>query len=258
MKRERRRELQTNLLADWLAETAQQVRPYANTIVTVVLLAAVISVAWLWWTRHAASGSEQEWDAYHHALSQLRATGNPSALDELAERTAGSEVSPFAAVEAGDYYLEEGTSQIFHDKALANQNLQKALASYQRVLKESRISTLRERATFGLARTYESLSGTRRAENELQQAIDSYQAVVKEWPQGPYAEIAARRAEELQTPDIKRFYDKLAQYDTKAVTGPGPLPGPLTPGAVPPEPPQKPAVPKSGSGSPPRVPAKQK
>ena len=111
------------------------------------------------------------------------------------------------------------------------------------------MDALRERATFGLARTYESLSGTRRAENELQKAIETYEGVVKNWPKGAYAEMASRRLEELRSPETKRFYDKLAQYDPKPVFAdtPGGPGKDLDLGAVPPEPGQKPTAPKADS-----------
>jgi hypothetical protein len=50
--------------------------------------------------------------------------------------------------------------------------------STPRSASEARSPLLRERALFGLARTYEALSGTRRSQGELEKAIQNYQELV--------------------------------------------------------------------------------
>jgi len=77
------------------------------------------------------------------------------------------------------------------------------------------LAAVRERATFGLARAYESLAGTRQSQGELDKAMESYEAVVTEWPNGAYAEMAARRLEDLRQEETKSLYDKFAQFEPK-------------------------------------------
>ena len=79
---------------------------------------------------------------------------------------------------SGDLHLYNGCEMLFINKANASQDLQKAFDEYTKVRGEARSSMLRERALFGLARTYEALSGTRRSQGELEKAIQNYQELV--------------------------------------------------------------------------------
>jgi len=88
------------------------------------------------------------------------------------------------------------------------------------------LAVLHERATFGLARAYEALAGTRQSQGELDKAMESYEAVVAKWPNGAYGELAARRLEELQQEETKSLYDKFAQFEPKPASPDVPgLPG---------------------------------
>lgn len=77
------------------------------------------------------------------------------------------------------------------------------------------LAALHERATFGLARAYEALAGTRQSQGELEKAMESYEAVVAKWPNGAYREVAARRLEELRHEETKSLYDKFAQFEPR-------------------------------------------
>jgi tetratricopeptide (TPR) repeat protein len=238
MKRERRHELHTNALARWLADTIEAIKPHANTIVLVVCAAALVFAGVSWWRWYSASASQQTWDALARALHSPGAAG---ALDDLVEKYPGSDVARWAAVLAADTYLRDGCDQVLTSKEMANQQLQKAVDHYATVLEDQRLDpALRERATFGLARAYEALSGTRRSEGELDQAAALYEQLLNDWPQGAYAKMAARRAAELKRTDIRKFYDQLAQYDPRKTSGPEPI-GPgqgllFDPSALPDEP----------------------
>jgi len=275
MKRERRHELQTNALADWLAGVISVIKPYRHAILVVALVLGLACVLVGWWTRQAATGAEQAWEELHRAVEANREMmfANTAPLDDLVDKYPATEVAYWAAMVAADLYLKQGCEQVMRDKAAANQQLQKALEHYLTILKECREAALRERATFGAARTYEALSGTRRAENELPKAMEYYERLLQEWPTGPYAQLAARRLDALRKRDTKQFYDMLAQYEPRAVfpagrpSGSGV--GPLGPESVPEEPPQRAKgpgsrVPKApgraatvpGSSAPPGAPAR--
>ena len=55
MRSERRHELQTNALADWLGTVIERVQPYQTSLLGVVLLAAMLAVGGAWWRYHAAA-----------------------------------------------------------------------------------------------------------------------------------------------------------------------------------------------------------
>ena len=51
MKSERRHELQHNVLADWLAKSAETIKPYQNMVFWAVAVGAGGSGGYAWWSR---------------------------------------------------------------------------------------------------------------------------------------------------------------------------------------------------------------
>jgi len=219
MKSERRHELQHNALADWLGQTIDKLKPYSMAILGLVLLVLLGFGVYTWQSKVSAADSAKAWDDFHQAFN----SGAPSDLDEVAKSHSGTDVAHWAAVVAADAYLNEGCEELFSNKANAGQELRKAVEHYKTVLKESRVSALRERATFGLARAYEALAGTRQSEGELDDARKMYEEVVQTWPKGPYTVMATRRLEDLNRQEIKEFYDDFATWKPKPAYAP-PLP----------------------------------
>ncbi|MFH1922126.1 MAG: hypothetical protein ABIP48_19860 [Planctomycetota bacterium] len=81
------------------------------------------------------------------------------------------------------------------------------------------LAMLQQRASYGLARAYESLAGT---QGGLDKAIKTYEELVAKWPQGAYCELATRRLEELERLDTKDFYDKFAKFEPRPPLADGP------------------------------------
>ncbi len=204
MKGERRQMLRHMVLADWIAGVVTQIDPDKNLIVGPVLMAIAAIFVYSWWSRDSAAETAVAWNEFYKA----RATGNPADFDKVTELFPDSHVSHWAAVVAGDAYLAQGCNQLFSSKSTANHDLRKAVDSFLIVLKGSRESMLRERATFGMARAKEALG-------DLKEATDNYQKVTADWPQGAYTATAQRRLEDLKDPKTKAFYDKSAKYDPK-------------------------------------------
>lgn len=211
MKSERRHELQHNVLADWIGQILDKLKPYSMAILGLALLVMLGISVYAWQTKFSAATSAKAWGDFHLAFT----SGEPSDLDDVAEKHPGTDVAHWAAVVAADVYLNQGCQELFSNKASASQELRKAVEHYKRVLQESRVSALRERATFGLARAYEALAGTRQSEGELENAKKNYGEVVKTWPGGAYAAVATQRLEDLQRQDIKKFYDDFAAWEPK-------------------------------------------
>jgi len=217
MKSERRHELRHNELADWLAGIVEAVRPYSIAILGVVLLGVLSIGVYAWQTRVSATDTANAWDAFYAAF----ASGDPANFEKnVIEKRAPAQVTHWARVVAADVYLAEACQELYDNKALAYDQLDKAREHYATVLKESRVSGLRERATFGLARTYETLAATGQSQGELDKARENYQNLVKSWPKGAYTTVAAQRLEALEKQEIKAFYDKLASYDAQAAAAP--------------------------------------
>ena len=104
--------------------------------------------------------------------------------------------------------LREGCDTLFSSKASANQQLRRATDNFIAVLDQSSDRGLLERATFELARA-------REAQNQLPQAIEKYEQVVKEWRDGTFAPLAQQRLDDLKRKSSKVFYDEFAKYDPK-------------------------------------------
>ncbi|MFH1264987.1 MAG: hypothetical protein ABIK89_04625, partial [Planctomycetota bacterium] len=85
------------------------------------------------------------------------------------------------------------------------------------------LAMLQQRASYGLARAYESLAGT---QGGLDKAITTYEELVAKWPQGAYCALAMRRLEELERLDTKDFYDKFAKFEPRPPLAGGPGQGP--------------------------------
>jgi predicted negative regulator of RcsB-dependent stress response len=223
MKSKRRHELEQNELADWLAATIAGIKPYQNLILGVVLVLVVAGAGYAWWARQSGTQNAEAWDQFYAAFDSALHSGDVAKLATVTEQYPNTPAAHWAAVVAGDLHLADGCNKLFESKASGNNELRKAMQYYMTVLDQSRNSTLRERATYGLARAREALG-------ELEAAGRLYQQVKQDWPDGAYAAAAANRLADLEKPATKAMYDRFAKFDPK----PAFLDGPGTPGQRPP------------------------
>ncbi len=233
MKPEERRRVEENELALWLAQVITAVRPYARPIGWVVVIALVILLGGTIWRSTAGAASARASAAFYQALAER----NPAALEDVARQYSGR-VSHLARLAAADLYLAAGCDELFRNKIVAQQELQKALEHYREVERSATDPEFRARARFGMARTYEALAGTRAGQGNLRLAISLYQEVIRDFPTTPYASFAEDRLSEVQREDIKAFYDRFAQYDPRPELQPEPATSPLPSigEVIPPEP----------------------
>ncbi len=218
MRRERRHELEHNELADWLAGSIETVKPYVNTILGVLLAIMIVLVGGIWWMQQSQADVAESWDAFYTAL----ASKNVVDLTTVAEDYPHSNAADWARVVAGNVRLNVGCNKLFENRADANLQLHKAADLFDEVLEKSQQQALLDRATYGLARAREAMG-------ELDEAKELYKKVAENWPDGPFAEIAAGRLEKLQQPGTLAFYDRFAKFDPQPAFSD--LPG--TPGAGP-------------------------
>ena len=212
MKGERRHELERNALADWLVKAFEVIKPFQNAILGVVLLVAVVMVVYTVWSARASGQQAAAWDVFHRAVWDL-SQGNPSPTDfeAIVDDYPDTDVALWARVMAADLHLAVGCDQLFLDKGLANQELREAVDHYLAILDSDRSGPeLRQRATFGLARAYES-------QGNLEKAMGHYEEVGKSWPDGAYAAAAASRLDDLKRPATRELYDRFAKFDPRPV-----------------------------------------
>jgi tetratricopeptide (TPR) repeat protein len=204
MKSERRHELQHNELAEWLVNAFETIKPYQNIVLAAVAAILVAVLGYTLWSRDVASRTSQAWDQFN-AVLQSR---DPAKLMKLTEEYPNTPVGTTAAVVAADDHLQEGCERLFVNKALAQQELTKAIDLYHLVLQQSQMPMQLERATFGLARAQE-------AKGDLETAEKLYGEVAAKWPNGTFAAAANDRLQDLKRPATKRFYDQFAKFDPK-------------------------------------------
>ena len=214
MKSERRHELQHNELADWLAKSAQAMKPYQNIVFTAVMLVLIGVIAYTVWSRVSAAQTAQAWDALNVALN----SANPDKLTQVVDDYPHTTVAHMAALVLADYALADGCNQLFTNKIKGQHELSKAVDLYQTVREESRESSLLERAAFGLARARESQGDA----EHIKQAEQLYEEVASKTPGGAFTAAAAQRLADLKRPATKRLYDQLAHFEPRPPLSPEP------------------------------------
>ena len=211
MKSERRHELQHNELADWLAKSAEMLKPYQNIALAVGAVVLVAVLGYTWWSRESAAQATQAWDEINAVLEG----GNVAKLAKVIDDYPNTNVAQMSALMLADSYLGEGCARLFVNKATAQEDLNRAVRLYESVRQESPASSLLARATFGLARAKE-------AKGELGPAEQLYEEVATKLPSGAYTAAATQRLEDLKRPATKSMYDQFARFDPKPAFSKGP------------------------------------
>jgi len=219
MKTERRHELATNELADWLGDAIERIKPYSTAITGTVLACVVLVAAYAVWSRQSTAKVVESWGRYFAALDEGN-EGGADSLKNVADEFATTPAGQWSRLSLADSMLGKGVQELFDDRDAAEESLKEAVAGYTSVIEHAPPdSLLAERATFGLAETYESLA-------QLDDARKLYQTVQDRWPQGAFAGQAAGRIADLDRDSTRGFYDWFATQHPKpkATGGPGQKP----------------------------------
>jgi tetratricopeptide (TPR) repeat protein len=168
-------------------------------------------------THRTADTQSREWTRYFIALDSQ----DPEDLVEVAKAAdlKGTPVAYWANLLVADRAFSQGSALLFEDRAKANEELNKAVTHYKEAIDGSD-PLLRQRALFGLARTYESQPG------KLQDARAEYDKLISQFPNSIYASLAKKRVADIDRDSTKEFYDWFA--DAKLPTPPdasGGVPG---------------------------------
>jgi hypothetical protein len=208
MKTERRHELATNELADWLGDVIERIKPYSTAITGTALACVVLMAAYFFWSRQSSAKVVESWGRYFAALDEGN-TGSAELLKNVADEFASTPAGQWSRLSLADSMLGTGVQELFDDRDAADESLKGAEAGYTSVIEHAPPdSLLTERATFGLAETYESLG-------KVDDARKLYQTVQDRWPQGAFAGQAASRIADLDRDSTKEFYDWFAAQHPK-------------------------------------------
>lgn len=203
MKTQRRHELQTNQLAAWFSSAVNRARPHGNLIATgcVVVLVALLAGNFL--ARRSKARAAAAWTALTTANTspELAAVGNDFP---------GSPAGAWGTLRSADREFARGMQGLFIDREGALVNLRSAQRTYEKLAGSSPDSPLvNQRASFGLAKSYETLG-------EIEEATRAYQSLVDRFPAGPFADQAKARIDSLKDPETGEFYAWLEKQSSGA------------------------------------------
>ena len=199
MKTDRRHELQTNVLADWIGKHLQQSQGYAKTILAVILLVAAAATAGMFLVKDQAARAQASWNQFFQAFSER----DPDALEAVASANQGTTASVWAHLAEADLKLAEGIGDLYTNRENAKRNLAQAEQNYLAVERVTNEQILRERAWFGLGQTYESLA-------EIDKAQQFYGKLVSSAPTSALGREAKRRFDALDDAATAKWYNWFA------------------------------------------------
>lgn len=183
MKTERRHELQTNELADWLGQHLEQVRPYGNIVLLGVVAVLAIGGAIVYMSSQQTKRLGEGWQKYWSAAQE----NDAKLLDDIAQRYAGTTPGLWAKLSAGEFELSRGTRLLFSQRKEGEEALANAKSSFKAVHQNAQGQPdLLARADLGLAQAHEALA-------ELDDAKKHYEAAARSVADPTLARLASQR-----------------------------------------------------------------
>ena len=223
MKSERRHELQTNYLADHLGTAVQTSRPYAMWVAIGIAAVVVLAIAYGIYTTQSAKANAEAWGDYYFNMG----AGDAEVFQQVAEDHPNTAAANWAMQAWADNQLLLGLDQIYTNRKQAETTLEGAIDAYEGIIKSARETELKNRASIGLAQSYEALG-------KLDEATRYYQQVTSSSQDG-FAGLAAQRLAWIKSGEGKSFYDWFASVRSTPEAPPA-LPGDLS------RPPQSPDI----------------
>lgn len=210
MKTDQRKNLQKNELADWLGEAVKNAGPIAmyGGAALLLLLAGYFVMKAAGARKSAAAA--RSWAVYRSAATVQDIEG----LRDLEVEFPGTQAAAWGRQSAGDVNFATGSTFMYSDREVALKRLKEAREDFQAASKMAKSDLLKQRSLIGLAQTQEAL-------NDFDGAQESYDRVIKDWPDGTASKIAEERLAFLKRPSTGEFYDWFFQ---QSVETPPPVP----------------------------------
>jgi len=215
MKSEHRKGLSENSLAKWLTSRVESIAPFKNQIYwTVIGVLAVVCITFLW-SNVSHSSRSKAWGEYFAAFE----SGSPEGFEELFRVYTSGEVAARIGLSSGELLLFDACNEINTQKDKARENLEKALGFFLAVQSKCRSdSLLDEQVLYNLGKTYESLAMVRTGQDDLSNAMKTYQQLISRYPQGIYAKGVEKTLKTLESPVMSRLMNYYAEYKPSVPT----------------------------------------
>ncbi len=204
MKSEERHQLQTNELETAAEKVREFVEEHGQNILIGIVAVAVIAGGLLWWMSSSKSESQRGW-------AEIMAARSAEDYAAAADKFAGTEVGAWARLKQAESLLATGIQESFTHRSSAVSDLKEAKESFSMLTDGSGIpGEVQERALYGLARTQETISG-----KDTAAAIETYETLVRQFPQSVYKAEAESRIEQLKKESAQEFYAWFQEQDPK-------------------------------------------
>ena len=185
-----------------LAKILKESKPWLERFGTTLIygLAAVLAIAAVIVyvaRRPPATASESQ---------ALMLAATPEDYQNVADEAANSPIGTVARIRQAELSLQNAVSNMFTERKLAIEELDKAASTYDRLSERKDIDgVLRERVLAGVARVAETrCDGT---DATVKAAVDAWQKLLKEFPESKmFKDIAEDRVKKLPAEATKSFY----------------------------------------------------
>lgn len=211
MKSDRRHELQTNELANWIGRQYERHQGHLPTVLWGVLAVVAVIVLLGVWGSRSSNSIAGAWEEFYQ-IGNVDAKVRPKRLKELAEKYPNTEIALWARLDLADQLCYDGHAKLDIDREIATTYLREAQQTYALILQSPKaLPEMIRRAALAEAKCWELLG-------DREKAIDTYKSVAKKFATS-YPELsqdAASRASDLEQPEAADFYKWLAEYKPPA------------------------------------------
>ncbi|MDR1923963.1 MAG: hypothetical protein LBQ66_06280 [Planctomycetaceae bacterium] len=172
-----------------------------------LLAVAVILSVVFYVSRNNAASKADMWEQYFKLLD----TPDPLASLDIFANTKDGFFEYQAGITAGQLLLAKACNAGFDNKAQTIETLEKSL-NYFKTVRDSRRAEIKfkRQAGLGAAQALEVLAAINTNPNNLTDAINEYQKIVKSYPNTYESKIAETQISLLNKSDTKNFYTKYA------------------------------------------------
>ncbi len=212
------------LLAKVLRDSRPLLQKYGTSLI--YALAAVVAAAaiYVYVSRQPPATAKES--------QALLAASTPEEFAELADNAAGTPIGDFARLREGELILREALSNLFTNRKLGLEGLDKAEKAFKKLDDSRDVSDeVRLKVLVGLARITEARCDGK--DETVKAAAEAWDRVLTSFPASKmFSELAESRKKKLETQEVRDFYAWFQQQDPKPgedvglpQDGPGAVPG---------------------------------
>ena len=210
MKTERKHELETNVLADWLGLHIQQYLPHLKNVAIGIGIGAVALVVYLVVNNQRSISAAGSWRDFLLASNERSDTERGAKFERVADLHPNDPSGLWAGLNWADIKLREGCDRLFSDRELARKDLEDARKRFEEIESASHGQRdLHQFAMYGLAQALEALG-------ETKASVEKYRQIASASPTSAFGKAAKAKADFLANNSIEQFYDWFAKQTPRA------------------------------------------